>query len=237
MRAIQLIHEGAIGQVYHARGECFRRRFSIGHTPDTPTPPGLNWDLFLGPAPLRPFNEKRFAYYWHWFWDTGNGDIGNQGVHEMGVARWGLSDPEWPTTAFATGGKYIYNDDQETPNTLLATFDFPTLAVNCDRRATSTSATQSLVLMNSEFILSQASHLARRVRVSTLVGAASDRLARQAACAWELVYQRTITPEETAWVNEYGSRQLSKPGPDCELAVLTNLCQQLLISNEFLYVD
>ena len=69
------------------------------------------------------------------------------------------------------------------------------------------------------------------------MGAASDRLARQAACAWELVYQRTITPEEVAWVNEYGSRQLSTPGPDRELAVLTNLCQQLLISNEFLYVD
>ena len=124
-----------------------------------------------------------------------------------------------------------------TPVSLLATFDFPTLAVNCDRRATTTSAAQSLVLMNSEFILNQAGHLARRVRVSTLPGAASDRLARQAACAWELVYRRTITPEEVAWVNEYSSRQLSTPGPDRELAVLTNLCQQLLISNEFLYVD
>ena len=124
-----------------------------------------------------------------------------------------------------------------TPVSLLATFDFPTLAVNCDRRATTTSAAQSLVLMNSEFILNQAGHLARRVRVSTIPGAASDRLARQASCAWELVYQRTITPEEVAWVNEYSSLQLSTPGPDRELAVLTNLCQQLLISNEFLYVD
>ncbi len=132
----------------------------------------------------------------------------------------------------------IYLQSRRTkPVSLLATFDFPTLAVNCDRRATSTSATQSLVLMNSEFILSQAGHLARRVRVSTLPGAASDRLARQAVYAWKLVYRRTITPEETAWVNEYGSRQLSTTGPDRELAVLTNLCQQLLISNEFLYVD
>ena len=84
----------------------------------------MNWDLFLGPAPMRPFNELRFKYNWHWFWDTGNGDIGNQGVHEMGVARWGLGDPEWPKTAFAQGGKYAYDDDQETPNTLLASFDF-----------------------------------------------------------------------------------------------------------------
>ena len=73
---------------------------------------------------MRPFNELRFKYNWHWFWDTGNGDIGNQGVHEMGIARWALGDPEWPKTAFAQGGKYAYDDDQETPNTLLASFDF-----------------------------------------------------------------------------------------------------------------
>ncbi len=123
------------------------------------------------------------------------------------------------------------------PVSLLATFDFPTMAVNCDRRAPSTSATQSLVLMNSDFILSHAGRLARRVRELTPAGSTSDQLARQAACAWKLVYQRAITPEEAAWVNEYGSRQLRAPGPDRELAVLTNLCQQLLISNEFLYVD
>src|SRR5262249_28924475 len=65
-----------------------------------------------------------FKYNWHWFWDTGNGDIGNQGVHEMGIARWGLGDPEWPKSAVAYGAKYAYDDDQETPNTLTASFDF-----------------------------------------------------------------------------------------------------------------
>src|SRR5262252_608610 len=124
IEGIKLLHDGGIGQVYMARGLCFKRRKSIGHKPDGPVPPGVNWDLFLGPAPMRPFNELRFKYNWHWFWDTGNGDIGNQGVHEMGVARWGLGDPEWPKTAFAQGGKYAYNDDQETPNTLLASFDY-----------------------------------------------------------------------------------------------------------------
>jgi hypothetical protein len=84
----------------------------------------VNWDLFLGPAPMRPFNELRFKYNWHWFWDTGNGDIGNQGVHEIGICRWGLGDPEWPKAAFASGGKYAYDDDQETPNTLLASYDY-----------------------------------------------------------------------------------------------------------------
>jgi predicted dehydrogenase len=124
IKAMQQIQQGLIGKVYQAKGLCFKRRPSIGHAADGPTPKGVNWDLFLGPAPMRPFNPLRFKYNWHWFWDTGNGDIGNQGVHEMGVARWGMGDPEWPLTAYAQGGKYIYNDDQETPNTLLASFDF-----------------------------------------------------------------------------------------------------------------
>ena len=124
IEAMQAMHDGLIGQVYLAKGLCFKRRKSIGHKPDSPTPPGVNWDLFLGPAPMRSFNELRFKYNWHWFWDTGNGDIGNQGVHEIGIARWGLGDPEWPKTAVAMGGKYAYNDDQETPNTLLASYDY-----------------------------------------------------------------------------------------------------------------
>jgi predicted dehydrogenase len=124
IEAMQALQQGLIGKIYLAKGLCFKRRASIGHAEDSPTPPGVNWDLFLGPAPLRPFNEKRFKYNWHWFWDTGNGDIGNQGVHEMGVARWGLGDPDFPKTAVATGGKYAYVDDQETPNTLLASYDY-----------------------------------------------------------------------------------------------------------------
>jgi hypothetical protein len=91
--------------------------------------------------------------------------------------------------------------------------------------------------MNNDFILRHARHLARRVRDETPPGSTSHQLARQAAHAWKIVYQRAITPEEAVWVGEYGSRQLATPGPDRELAVLTNLCQQLLISNEFLYVD
>ena len=124
IRAMQALRDGIIGKVYLSKGLCYKRRVSIGHKADSPTPPGVNWDLFLGPAPMRPFNELRFKYNWHWFWDTGNGDIGNQGVHQMGIARWGLGDPEWPKTAVSTGGKYAYEDDQETPNTQLCSFDF-----------------------------------------------------------------------------------------------------------------
>jgi predicted dehydrogenase len=124
MKGIKALQDGIVGKVYMAKGLCFKRRVSIGVKADEPTPPGLNWDLFLGPAPMRPYNEHRFRYNWHWFWDTGNGDIGNQGVHEMGICRWGLGDPEWPKSAVAVGGKYANDDDTETPNTLLASYDY-----------------------------------------------------------------------------------------------------------------
>jgi predicted dehydrogenase len=122
MKAIALLREGIIGKVYMARGLCFRRRFSIGHTPDQPVPPGIDWDKFLGPAQMKPFSVNKFEYNWHWFWDTGNGDIGNQGVHEMDIALWGLARKDWPKQVTGGGGKFIWQDDQETPNTQQAAF-------------------------------------------------------------------------------------------------------------------
>jgi predicted dehydrogenase len=124
MRSIEALKGGLIGKIYQAKGLCYKRRASIGRKPDTETPPGINWDMFLGPAPMRPYNELRFKYNWHWFWDTGNGDIGNQGVHELGISRWGMGEPEWPKSVYAHGGKFAYDDDQETPNTLTASYDF-----------------------------------------------------------------------------------------------------------------
>jgi predicted dehydrogenase len=122
-RAVELLRAGAIGQVYMARGICFKRRPSIGRTPAEPAPAGIDWDLFLGPAPMREYTKNRYQYNWHWFWDTGNGDIGNQGIHEMDLARRGLGR-DLPKGAVSTGGKYVYEDDQETPNTQIATFDY-----------------------------------------------------------------------------------------------------------------
>ncbi len=123
IRAVKLLQDGVIGKVYLAKGLCFKKRPSIGHKDDSPIPPGVDWDKFLGPAPMRAFNELRFKYNWHWFWDTGNGDIGNQGIHQMDVARWGLG-VELPNSVSSTGGKYVFTDDQETPNTQIATFDY-----------------------------------------------------------------------------------------------------------------
>jgi predicted dehydrogenase len=122
-RAVALLAQGIIGKVYEAKGLCSNPRKSIGHTPDELVPPGVNWDLFLGPAPMRPFSQNRFHYNWHWFWDTGNGDIGNQGPHEMDIARWALNRG-LPKHVVSSGGKVVYEDDQETPNTQLAVFDY-----------------------------------------------------------------------------------------------------------------
>jgi predicted dehydrogenase len=123
-RAIQLVREGGIGKVYMAKGLCYKRRKSIGRKPDSPVPPGVNYDLWVGPAAMRPFNPNRFHYNWHWFWNTGDGDIANQGVHEMDIGRWGLGKSTPATKVMSVGGKFVYDDDQETPNTQLAAFQY-----------------------------------------------------------------------------------------------------------------
>lgn len=134
MHAIKLLQDGVIGQVYGARAQCFRRRFSIGHAPDEPVPAGLDWSFFLGPAQWKPYSKNKYAYNWHWFWDTGNGDIGNQGVHEMDIALWGLGRTSWPQTVASTGGKFVWKDDQETPNTQQAAFEFGDAQMTFDVR-------------------------------------------------------------------------------------------------------
>jgi len=122
--AVAKLREGVIGDVYMARGLCFKWRDTIGHTPDEPVPEGVHYDLWLGPAPKRPFSRNRFHYNWHWNWAYGNGDMGNQGVHEMDMARWGLG-VELPSKVQAAGGHFMFDDDQQTPNTLVTTFEYP----------------------------------------------------------------------------------------------------------------
>ena len=132
-RAMEALQQGAIGKLHEARGLCFNPRKTIGHTPDQPVPAGIDWDYFLGPAPMRPFSQNRFHYNWHWFWDTGCGDIGNQGIHEMDKARWGLNRG-LPKHVSSTGGKFVVEDDQETPNTQTATFDYGDARITFDVR-------------------------------------------------------------------------------------------------------
>ncbi|HXK05509.1 MAG TPA: Gfo/Idh/MocA family oxidoreductase [Verrucomicrobiae bacterium] len=121
--AVQKMREGLLGDVYMARGLCYKRRDTIGRKPVSPVPPGVHYDLWLGPAPVHEFTANRFHYNWHWFWDYGNGDLGNQGVHQLDMARWGLG-VKYPAKVTAIGGHFMFDDDQETPNTLAASYEF-----------------------------------------------------------------------------------------------------------------
>jgi predicted dehydrogenase len=124
-RAVELLRAGVIGEVYLARGLCFKPRESIGRKPPVPAPAGLHFDLWLGPAPERSFTENLVHYNWRWFWDFGNGEIGNQGVHELDLARWGLGKDTLPVYIHSTGGFFGTPCDQETPNVQTATFEWP----------------------------------------------------------------------------------------------------------------
>ncbi len=120
---IAKIHDGYIGDVYLARGLCFKWRNTIGHAAVEPVPAGVHYDLWMGPAPERPFTRNRFHYNWHWQWAYGNGDLGNQGVHQLDMARWALR-AGFPNKVSAIGGHFLFDDDQETPNTLTCAFEF-----------------------------------------------------------------------------------------------------------------
>ncbi len=123
--AMDKMNSGLLGNVYMARGLCYKWRKSIGHAPQEPVPPGVHYDLWTGPAPLRPFTKNRFHYNWHWLWETGNGDLGNQGIHEVDLARWGLG-VTLPTKVTAIGGHFMFDDDQQTPNVLTVAYEFKT---------------------------------------------------------------------------------------------------------------
>ncbi|MCK4346553.1 MAG: Gfo/Idh/MocA family oxidoreductase [Bacteroidales bacterium] len=123
-KAIQLIHDGVIGDVYMGRGVVFGHRANIGRLKDSPIPEGVHWDLFLGPAPYRPFNKNRFHYNWHWYWDTATSEFGNNGIHVMDEVRWGMRKRVHPKKIHCCGGFYVWDSDQEIPNLQIGTFEF-----------------------------------------------------------------------------------------------------------------
>jgi predicted dehydrogenase len=123
--AIAHIHAGKIGAVKLAYATCYKRRNSIGKIVGEGTKPkGLDYDLWSGPAPILPLARKSLHYDWHWVWAYGNGDLGNQGVHEMDKARWGLKKDVMPGKITSLGGRFGYIDDGETANTQLCIFDY-----------------------------------------------------------------------------------------------------------------
>jgi predicted dehydrogenase len=121
--AIAALHEGIIGRVYAARCYYNNRRASIGKGKEAPVPEHLDYELWQGPAPRKPYVDNRVHYNWHWFWHWGNGELGNNGVHSLDICRWGIQ-ADFPIRTISSGGRYRFDDDQETPDTHVAAFEF-----------------------------------------------------------------------------------------------------------------
>jgi predicted dehydrogenase len=123
IEAIDLVRKGAIGRAYYAESWYMNNRPTIGRGKVAEVPKGLDYDMWQGPAPRRPFRDNYLPYKWHWFWHWGNGELGNNGVHMIDLCRWGLG-VDYPIRVSSSGGRYRYEDDQETPDTHVVSFEF-----------------------------------------------------------------------------------------------------------------
>jgi predicted dehydrogenase len=125
-REIAIVQSGKYGKLLVSKGYCCKPRWSIGFKPVEKPPASLDWDIWLGPAPKQDFHTNLVHYNWHWFWDTGNGDIGNQGVHEIDIARWAIKGATLPTKVWSLGGRFLPDgpDQGQTPNMQLAVMEF-----------------------------------------------------------------------------------------------------------------
>jgi len=121
---VAFLRGGSFGTAYRARAIVYRGRISIGRVQESAIPQGVNWDLFLGPAPYRAFSLNRFHYGWHFFWDTSTTEVGNNGVHALDVVRWGLGKDIHPVRIHCTGGQFVEDSDSEVPNVQVGTFEY-----------------------------------------------------------------------------------------------------------------
>ncbi len=123
-KAVAAIATGKLGKLLISRGLCYKPRTSIGERGQYEVPAHIDYNLWAGPAPMTTVTRPKFHYDWHWQWDYGNGDIGNQGVHQMDVARWGIPGATLPKSVVSFGGRYGYEDAGQTPNTQISVMDF-----------------------------------------------------------------------------------------------------------------
>ena len=122
--AMQLLHDGRLGRVYYSRSWYAAARGPIGTGTPAEVPPHVDYELWQGPAPRQPFTSNRLHYHWHWVWHYGNGELGNNGVHSIDLSRWGLQ-VDYPTRVVSSGGRYVFDDDQQTADTHVVSFEFP----------------------------------------------------------------------------------------------------------------
>jgi predicted dehydrogenase len=122
--AIKYIHDGKLGEVKLARSIVYGRRDSIGGPGQYEIPASVDYNLFAGPAPMSPLTRPKFHYDWHWFWNTGNGELGNNNIHSLDICRWGLGVTGLGRAVISYGGRLGYTDAAETPNTQVCVFDF-----------------------------------------------------------------------------------------------------------------
>lgn len=125
IQAMKRLHEGAIGKVLVAKAWNSQRRGNIGHAKPSDPPKELDYDLWLGPAAYVPYQRNMLHAIWRWWYAFGAGDIGNDGVHDIDLARWGLGVTEHPSTITALGGKYFFDDDQQWPDTQYVVYEYP----------------------------------------------------------------------------------------------------------------
>ncbi len=140
IEALQMMWDGKIGRVYHSKGWYGNARGPIPKGVIGTPPAHLDYELWQGPAPRRPYIDNVLHYNWHWFWHYGNGELGNNGVHALDVCRWGLQ-VDYPTRVVSAGGRYAFDDEQQTPDTHNVAFEFPGrksiawVGMSCNRHA------------------------------------------------------------------------------------------------------
>jgi predicted dehydrogenase len=144
-QAFDFLRSGQIGAIRYAHALVYRPRDGIGTVSAPTQPPStLNYDLWCGPAPNAPLLRKQVHYEWHWFWATGNGEMGNNGIHVIDICRWGLGQNQPPARALSIGGRFAFNDCGETANTQVALFDYRPAPLICEIRNVGTKGMASL---------------------------------------------------------------------------------------------